>query len=271
MIEKLSDIYLFSDIDGTLGVSGKGIPERNREAVARFVEKGGHFAIATGRTVDNARRFTGEIGINSPCILSNGCAVYDYGLEEYYFTSHLPEGAPRYLAEILRDYPHIGAAAVNATDYCYIGERSQVKEVFKRSHTDFKLIQPEDFTSDYFKVLFAVPDEECQTILQELSGRGYEGVYFVSSDTFYIEMLPVGASKGDSIRKLCKLKNIPIDHTIAIGDYYNDAELLKAAGFAVTVAEAPQEIKALCDLVVGPCMDGAVADLIEYLEERYDR
>ena len=27
----------------------------------------------------------------------------------------------------------------------------------------------------------------------------------------------------------------------------------------------------LCDLVVGPCMDGAVADLIEYLEERYDR
>ena len=48
-------------------------------------------------------------------------------------------------------------------------------------------------------------------------------------------------------------------------------ELLKAAGFAVTVAEAPQEIKALCDLVVGPCMDGAVADLIEYLEERYDR
>ena len=31
------------------------------------------------------------------------------------------------------------------------------------------------------------------------------------------------------------------------------------------------EIKALCDLVVGPCMDGAVADLIEYLEERYDR
>ena len=197
MIEKLSDIYLFSDIDGTLGVSGKGIPERNREAVARFVEKGGHFAIAPGRTVDNARRFTGEIGINSPCILSNGCAVYDYGLEEYYFTSHLPEGSPRYLAEILRDYPHIGAAAVNATDYCYIGERSQVKEVFKRSHTDFKLIQPEDFTSDYFKVLFAVPDEECQTILQELSGRGYEGVYFVSSDTFYIEMLPVGASKGD--------------------------------------------------------------------------
>ena len=75
-----------------------------------------------------------------------------------------------------------------------------------------------------------MPDEECQTILQELSGRGYEGVYFVSSDTFYIEMLPVGASKGDAIRKLCKLKNIPIDHTIAIGDYYNDAELLESGG-----------------------------------------
>lgn len=271
MIQKLSDIYLFSDIDGTLGISGKGIPQRNRDAVARFVQKGGHFAIATGRTVDNARHFTGEIGINSPCILSNGCAIYDYGAEEYYSTTHLPEEAPAYLMEILRDYPHIGAAAVSATDYCYIGERSQVKEVFKRSHTDFKLIQPEEFTPDYFKVLFAVPDEECSAILKDLTSRNYDGVYFVSSDTFYIEMLPVGASKGDAIRKLCQLKNIPIENTVAIGDYYNDAELLKAAGFAVAVEGAPQEIKDLCDLVVGPCMNGSVADLIEYLEERYDR
>ena len=60
----------------------------------------------------------------------------------------------------------------------------------------------------------------------------------------YIEMLPVGASKGDAIRKLCKLKTSQSTHTIAIGDYYNDAELLESGGFAVTVAEAPQEIKA---------------------------
>ncbi|PWL58938.1 MAG: Cof-type HAD-IIB family hydrolase, partial [Oscillospiraceae bacterium] len=42
MIQTLSDIYLYSDIDGTLGIAGLGIPQRNRQAIARFVEKGGH-------------------------------------------------------------------------------------------------------------------------------------------------------------------------------------------------------------------------------------
>lgn len=45
---KLSDIYLFSDFDGTLHSATEGIPQRNLDALQRFVQKGGHFGLATG-------------------------------------------------------------------------------------------------------------------------------------------------------------------------------------------------------------------------------
>ncbi|MCL2034037.1 MAG: HAD family hydrolase, partial [Oscillospiraceae bacterium] len=52
----------------------------------------------------------------------------------------------------------------------------------------------------------------------------------------------------------------------AIGDYYNDLEMLEYAGVGATVEEALDEIKGACDFVAGKCEDGAVADFIEYLE-----
>lgn len=39
MIQTLSDIYLYSDIDGTLGIAGLGIPQRNRQAIAGLWKK----------------------------------------------------------------------------------------------------------------------------------------------------------------------------------------------------------------------------------------
>ena len=47
---ELQDILLVSDIDGTLIDSQYQIPPRNREAIQRFMKKGGGFSIATGRS-----------------------------------------------------------------------------------------------------------------------------------------------------------------------------------------------------------------------------
>jgi len=56
---------------------------------------------------------------------------------------------------------------------------------------------------------------------------------------------------------------------VAIGDYYNDLEMLGLAGISAAPSDAPEDIKAAADLIVGPCAKGALADLVEHLEERY--
>lgn len=42
--------------------------------------------------------------------------------------------------------------------------------------------------------------------------------------------------------------------------------MLKAAGTSVAVGDGAKDIVDMCDMVVGPCAQGAVADLIEYIE-----
>ena len=61
-----------------------------------------------------------------------------------------------------------------------------------------------------------------------------------------------------------------IDQTVVVGDYYNDIEMFEAAGFSACVAGAPEEIKQLVDKVLVSCEEGAVAQLIELLEAKYE-
>ena len=99
-----------------------------------------------------------------------------------------------------------------------------------------------------------------------VNAQGWDDVAFCRSSPFFLEMLPRGAQKGSGLVELAQIMGISVFQTVAIGDYYNDLEMLQQAGIAATVAAAPEDIKRICRLVVGECDNGAVADLIEYLE-----
>ncbi len=48
-----------------------------------------------------------------------------------------------------------------------------------------------------------------------------------------------------------------------IGDYYNDLEIMREAGYAVAVANAPSEVKAAANQVTNcACADGAVGEFL---------
>ena len=60
-----------------------------------------------------------------------------------------------------------------------------------------------------------------------------------------------------------------MENVYAVGDYFNDEELLEAAGHAVVPANAPEELQRKAELVVCDCRSGALADLVEFLESKY--
>ena len=65
--------------------------------------------------------------------------------------------------------------------------------------------------------------------------------------------------------KLAELLGVEKEKTAAIGDYYNDWEMLKAVGFPACCGQAPDDMKAMSKLVTCHCNYGAVADLIEHI------
>ena len=122
---------------------------------------------------------------------------------------------------------------------------------------------------DWLKVVFNTPEGEAKVFMDTMNPADFPDVDFTTSDTFFVEMLPKGTSKGAAILAVCEKLGLTIGQTVAVGDYYNDVEMLKTAGFSACVGGAPNEIKELVDVVLRPCEEGAIAQLIELLENRY--
>ena len=89
---KFTGVLLASDFDNTLIHtepalrSGEAIPslsERNKAALEYFMAEGGQFTIATGRALAAFMRYAGEVPMNTPAIVCNGAALYDFSQEDY--------------------------------------------------------------------------------------------------------------------------------------------------------------------------------------------
>ena len=75
--------------------------------------------------------------------------------------------------------------------------------------------------------------------------------------------MPKGVSKTTGMLELCDLYGIDRADTIMIGDYFNDIDLIKAAGTGVAVANAPLEVQMAADHVTScRCCDGAVGEYL---------
>ena len=119
---------------------------------------------------------------------------------------------------------------------------------------------------DWFKILFVRAPEKMDELHRWLDQHPLEGTYYINSSAVFCEMMAKGVDKGEGLRKLARVMGVDIQNTYAIGDFYNDIDMLKAAGTSVAVGDGAKEIIDMCDMVVGPCAQGAVADLIEYIE-----
>lgn len=265
----LDNILLLSDIDGTLLTYDSVIPKKNLEAIAYFKSLGGKFALATGRSVESARRAVSNLKLtNVPSVIYNGGAIYDYAAEKMLLTYSLPHNAQVHIVDVMDKFPGIGIEVyiecrVYCVNYSEVSERHMVRE-----NTECVVTKLSDLPKGRWnKVLFtgyADMIEELMAYLSavDLSDKDY---YFMRSEKTLYELLPKKATKGNGLRTLARIADVTINKTYAIGDYFNDAELLKAAGYSAAVEESPGEIKAVADYVACPCEDGAVADFIEHI------
>ena len=63
------------------------------------------------------------------------------------------------------------------------------------------------------------------------------------SEPTNIEFNKVGANKGRGLKKLAEYLGLDMSEVMAIGDNYNDVEMLKATENSVVMANATDEIK----------------------------
>ena len=267
---KLSDILIMSDLDGTLlPVPTQGTPPRNTLAAQRFVDKGGRFGIATGRSILITDHLLAQLPINFPSIVLNGGAIYDFATKKYLNKIFLPEVALGYAQQFHADFPDVGVIFVDEDKYIDIDGISGTKHPGIYPNP---LLTPAGFervSKLVFKIVFIVTPQQGEQLVEYSRQHSFPGVRFVFSDKHMFEMLPENSSKGLAMETIAKMAGVTRENIVAIGDYYNDIEMLEYAGLGVAPEDAPDDIKSVAQMVVCPCAQGALGDLIERLEAMY--
>ncbi len=264
---------LACDIDGTL-IFDKLLPERNIEKIKYFVHEGGAFSLATGRTSVALIDITSKINCISPSVLSNGCVIYDFKTKRALSEKVLSKKALGMVKQAI-DTLNIGAE-MHTANGLYVPCRSKATDLHERyesmtaDFTDYETASKDNIN----KVIYFIESEEHYDALLEMAKEYNSECVFYKTNTYiggvrqdYFEQVPFGVSKAAALNELCKMLHIKEGGYFAIGDYYNDVEMLSAADISAVPCESPDDVKEKATVVVGKAKDGAVADFIEYLEE----
>lgn len=271
MQKDLSNWLIVSDIDGTLLDSKTGeIAPRNIEAINRFISLGGKFSLATGRASVVIKGILDRVPVSCPLVVCNGSMIYDPTVDRVVYYREMSDEAKRFAIEMADFRTSIGLAVYNENDMLVIKRTPNIGWLVDYESAAPVEMEPDEAVKHIWCKAVLVGDVEDISALgahYERLGSGHCGTRGVASMELIFELLPSGASKASALKRLGEMLGVPHEHVCAIGDYYNDAEMIAYAGVGGAVATAPDEIKATADIITGTAADGGVADFIDRIIE----
>lgn len=266
-----SDWLIVSDIDGTLNNKARKLPERNRKAIERFVANGGHFTLASGRNPQSMERHFKNLPIaGTPAVVINGAGVYDFEKQEMIHFSAMNDEAMHLAVKAAKKFWMVDVIVV-AKDIIYItglgafGKWFVVVDNLKHKHIyDIAKVPKENWG----KVIFSGDPVSISRVKKFFERTNSSELTLMSSSVCSFEILAKNTHKGTAVLKLAETLGIDKEHTGAIGDYFNDYDMLKTVGVPACCGQAPDELKEISEFVACHCNNGAVADFIEYIETK---
>ena len=272
MQKSYSQWLLVSDIDGTLNDKSFKLPQVNKIAIERFVNRGGIFTLCSGRNLESLLIHYNKLNIKTPALFLNGAGIYDFQKSKIIYFNPISSVGENIILDIFSRYKSLQLTVFGA-DAIYLATRTCVygwviSKLDKLTYRFCKRV--EDLPKGVWgKVSFFGTRKllkEIQTLIKN-EYDNYFDIFFTSPYT--LEVVNKGVNKGAGVLKLADMLCIPKSNIAAIGDYFNDVDMLKAATHPAACGQAPDEIKALAEYVTCHCNNGAVADFINYLEKNY--
>src|SRR6478609_9204564 len=263
------------DIDGTLVDDELTIGERTIRAVRAAMDRDVAVSIVTGRMVSSGLKFAETLGLTGPVVGYQGAlirAMPDLTAEprrlgKLLLHTPLPGPVAQEIITWTREHgldPHLNhlerfvvrADDPLADDYsAFMGHRAELTDdllAWAARHPATKVM--------------AVADPPIPTAVAPLAREHFRGRADVTiSHPRYLEFVAPGVSKGRAIRWLARRLGTPLAQTLAIGDQWNDIEMLAEVGHGAAMPTAPSEVKAVARYVAPAVADEGVAQMIERL------
>jgi hydroxymethylpyrimidine pyrophosphatase-like HAD family hydrolase len=151
----------------------------------------------------------------------------------------------------------IGADDPRAEDYStFLGARAEIVPDLRAwlRHPVSKVIS-----------VAAASDPVPEAVLAEGRRRFAGRAEVTISHPRFLEFLAPGVSKLVGVRHLARRARVPLGRVLAVGDQFNDVEMIAGVGHGAAMPSAPAAVRAAARYVAPPLADEGVADLIERL------
>ena len=273
----MQDLYskwlLISDIDGTLNTKSFKLPENNKIAIKEFVNNGGNFTLCSGRNLQSLSIHYNKLGISTPAIFLNGAGIYDFKNNEMIYQNSISSEGEKIILDVLKKHK-LAQLTVFTADKILLATRKCIygRIISKMDKLDCELYKKiSDLPRGVWGKVSFFGTKGLINKLKDVFSNDDNSKLFECFKTspYTLEVVRKGVNKGAAVLKLAELLNIEKSNTAAIGDYYNDVEMLKRVAHPVCCGQAPDDIKEISEYVACHCNDGAVADFIDYIKTNY--
>ncbi|MGH9348383.1 MAG: HAD-IIB family hydrolase [Vicinamibacterales bacterium] len=261
------------DIDGTLLDSRGRMPDANRYAIHDAVAAGIHVALVTGRSYPFARPVADPLPSSVTLIVSNG--AIERGMDGTTFARRLLD---RDVARevLVATQPFRDAAALvfdRDTERQVVfetmdWEQPNRKGYWSRNQSLIDRSVPLELalTEDPIQVMFngAVGEMREVAVLLDRAARGYvvSLTEYQQRDFSLVDITSPEATKGRALAWRAEQLGLERHEVMAIGDNFNDLEMLAFAGRAVVMANAVEELKTRGWHVTGGQDEAGLAEAI---------
>jgi len=252
------------DIDDTLLTDDGRITDATRAALAEAVKRGVTVTLATGRMFASASRIAEQIGLNVPIITYQGALVKTPFDGNVLYERNVPADASREILDYCRrNGLHL---QLYTEDELYAAEdNDKVREYAERSDVPYRVEPDLDKLIDrpQSKMLIIGDPDKLDRIADELRPVYKGRVHITKSKPNYLEFLHPEATKGHALAALARHVGCTMEQTIAVGDSWNDREMIEAAGLGVAMGNAIESLKAIAGFVTKTNNEDGVKHVID--------
>jgi len=245
---------LVIDIDGTLIDRYGDISAENKEALALAHNTGVQVSLCTGRSLNSCLGIIKELSLDNYHIFFDGALVSNPDTGEEIYAQPISPTTARQMVEFARG--HDIALDLYSTKSYFAERENWSTEAHRRffgieaTISDFnRLWQQERLIKGGLVITSPAEEAVLEDFTKQFAGSLHFSQVRVPTfpDVTFINILAPNVSKGRALEALATHMGISLGEAAAVGDGQNDISLLSAAGLAIAMGNAHEELKKIAD------------------------
>jgi Cof subfamily protein (haloacid dehalogenase superfamily) len=264
------------DIDGTLLNPQFQISDADMSALRRAHESGIQVALVTGRRHDFALPIAQQLGFDLWLISSNGAITRSLQGETFH-RDLLPADVCRRLCQAMVDFRGNTVLTFDkqGKGAIVLERMNELENNIRRwleknlQYIDFVVPVEAALVTDPVQAMFCGPIPRMREALAALEGCHLAEEITVlrteypQRDLSIVDVLNRDCSKGHALERWVRRQGVPREQVMAIGDNYNDIEMLAFAGYPVIMGNASEDLRSRGWTVTLPNDHNGVAAALE--------